>query len=98
MAEPRKSIDIGDVPEILRLAEEVRRVGEPRILRRDGEELAVVIPLQQSNRRRRGRAKSEADYVAFRRAAGGWADVDTDTLIQNIDEDRRRNTRPPVEL
>lgn len=45
MAEHPESIDFGDVPEILRLAEEVRRAGEPRVLRRDGEDLAVVVPL-----------------------------------------------------
>jgi hypothetical protein len=98
MAEHTKSIDISDVPEILRLAEEVRRVGEPRVLRKDGEDLAIVMPLPQPKTRRRGRVKTQADYEAFRRAAGGWADVDTDALIKNIYEDRRRSSRPPVEL
>ena len=98
MAEHAKSIDISDVPELLRLAEEVRRAGEPRVLRKDGEELAMVVPLAPPKVRRRGRVKTEADYEAFRRAAGGWADVDTDTLIKNIYEDRRRSSHPPVEL
>jgi antitoxin (DNA-binding transcriptional repressor) of toxin-antitoxin stability system len=98
MAEHAKSIDISDVPEILRLAEEVRRAGEPRVLAKGGEELAMVVPLLPPRKRRRGRVKTEADYKAFRSAAGGWADVDTDTLIKNIYEDRRRSSRPPVEL
>lgn len=38
MVDQPKSIDISDVPDVLRLAEEVRRIGEPRILRGDGEE------------------------------------------------------------
>lgn len=98
MAEHAKSIDISDVPEILRLAEEVRRAGEPRILRKDGEDLAVVVPLPEPASKRRGRTKTEADYEALRRAAGGWSDVDTDKLIADIYEDRRRSSRPPVEL
>jgi antitoxin (DNA-binding transcriptional repressor) of toxin-antitoxin stability system len=98
VAEHAKSIEIGDSPEILRLAEEVRRAGEPRVLRKDGEEIAVVVPLPQPRGRRRGRVKTEADYAAFRHAAGGWADVDTDALIEQIYEDRKRSSRPPVEL
>jgi antitoxin (DNA-binding transcriptional repressor) of toxin-antitoxin stability system len=91
MAEHPKSIDISDAPEILRLTEEVRRAGEPRVLRRDGEDVALLVPLPPPTARRRGREKTEADYEAFRRAAGAWADVDTDTLIKNIYEDRRRS-------
>jgi hypothetical protein len=44
------------------------------------------------------KAKTKADYEAFKRAAGSWSDVDTDTLIKNIYEDRRRSNRPPVTL
>lgn len=98
MAEHPRPLDISDIPDVLRLAEEVRRAGEPRVLRRDGEDLALVIPLPQAKPRRRSRTKTDADYEAFRSAAGGWADVDTDRLINDIYEDRRRSSRPPVEL
>ncbi len=91
-------IDISDVPEILRLAEEVRLAGEPRVLRRDGEDLAVVVPLPKPKKHRRGHVLSAADYEAFRSAAGGWKDLDTDKLIEDIYESRRISTRPPVEL
>jgi hypothetical protein len=37
-------------------------------------------------------------YEAFRSAAGSWADVDTDKLIEGIYAMRRRSNRPPVEL
>jgi hypothetical protein len=98
MADHAKSIDISDVPDVLKLAEEVSRAGEPRVLRRNGEDLAVVLPLPSPEKRRGGRALSEADYEAFRSAAGGWQDIDTDRLIENIYESRRISTRPPVEL
>ena len=98
MAEQPESIDITNVPEILRLAEEVHRAGEPRILRSNGQELALVAPLPQSKKRRRGRVLSESDYAAFRSAAGGWKDIDTDTLIKNIYESRRIPSRPPIDL
>lgn len=98
MADHTKSIDISDVPDVLKLAEEVRRDGEPRVLRRNGEDLAVVLPLPASEKRHGRRVLSEADYEAFRSAAGGWQDIDTDRLIENIYESRRISTRPPVEL
>ncbi len=99
MAERNITIDISDAPEILRLVEEVRRVGEPRILRKDGQDLAVVSPLPQSrNKKRRITKPTEADLARFRSVAGSWADVDTDKLIEDIYETRRRSNRPPVEL
>ena len=95
MTERAKSIDVSDAPEILSLAEDVRRAGEPRVSRRGDEDLAMVIPIRSVKKRRQ---KTEADYAAFRGAAGGWADVDTDKLIDDIYEDRRRSTRAPVDL
>ncbi|GAC1524137.1 MAG: hypothetical protein NVS2B16_32560 [Chloroflexota bacterium] len=99
MAEQPKTIDISDVPEILRLAEEVRRSNQPRILQRAGEDVAVVVPLPAPKKRRAKRTLSEADRAAFRSAAGGWKGlVDTDQLIKDVYESRRISTRPPVEL
>ncbi|MBA2449485.1 MAG: hypothetical protein H0V51_15815, partial [Chloroflexi bacterium] len=40
-----EAIDISDVPDLLRLAEQVRTTGEPRILRREGEDIAVLMPV-----------------------------------------------------
>jgi hypothetical protein len=98
MAEHVQCVDITDAPEILHLAEEVRRAGEPRVLQKDREDLVMMVPLPQPKARRRGRRKTQADYEAFRSAAGGWADVDTDKLIEDIYAMRRRSNRPPVEL
>src|SRR5947209_5575002 len=97
MAEHMKPIGIGDDPALLRALEEVRTGHEPRILRHDGEDLAMVVPLSRRTKRR-GRTLSKEDYEAFRSAAGSWADVDTDALIERIYEMRRRSTRPPVDL
>ena len=40
----------------------------------------------------------KADYEAFRSAAGGWKDVDTDKLIADIYADRALSDRPAVDL
>jgi hypothetical protein len=54
MAQEREYLEVGQSPEILRLAEEVSRSGLPRVLRRNGEPLAIVRPIASSSRRRSG--------------------------------------------
>jgi hypothetical protein len=99
MAEHAKPIDISNIPELLQLAEEVHRSHEPRVLRRNTEDLAMVVPLPRTKKAdRHARAKTEEDIEAFHSAAGSWADVDTDKLIADIYATRRRSNRPPVEL
>lgn len=97
MTERITPIDIGDTPELLRLAEEVHRSYESRVLRHEGEDLAMIVPLPRKQPSRRKKPTPE-DYEAFRSAAGSWADVDTDKLIEDIYAMRRRSNRPPVEL
>ena len=98
MAKELEAIDVGDAPELLRLAEEVRRTGRPRLLRREDEDLAVLAPVAPPARRRSTRAKTEVDREAFLSSAGGWRGlVDVDQFLKDIEESRRL-TRPPVEL
>jgi hypothetical protein len=94
MAHKLESIDVSAVPELARIVDEVTASGKPRLLTRDDEEVAVLMPLT----RRRKRPKSKAAYAEFRSAAGGWKDVDTDRLIADIYAERRRSNRLPVEL
>lgn len=44
------------------------------------------------------RAKTGADFEAFRSAAGSWSDVDTEHLLKELYESRAASSRPPVEL
>jgi hypothetical protein len=76
LARELKSIDIGVNPKLMRIVEEVRSSNEPRVLRRDREDLVIVVPAKRA--RRPSRAKTLADYAAFRAAADSWKDVDTD--------------------
>ena len=61
MAKELRPIDISNVPELLRLVEEVRKGEEPRVLRRDSEDLAILTPVKPPRRRAR---KASADEVA----------------------------------
>ena len=94
-----KVIDISNTPELLRLVEELIKGDEPRVLRRDSEDLAVLTPVKNLPKRRAKRARTKADHEAFLSSAGSWKGiVDTDNLVADIYESRRRSSRPPVEL
>ena len=97
MARAVKPIDVDGVPELVRLAREVRESGEPHVLREGGEDLALLTPVAPT-RTYPWREKTEADYEAFRSAAGGWKDVDTDKIIEDIYADRRMSDHPAVDL
>ncbi len=102
MAHEHETIDISHNPDLLRIAEAVRKNNTPTVLRRDDEDVAVVMPLADGTKpraRRAGKQKTQADIDAFRASAGGWKDlVDTDQLKRDIAESRARSSRPPVEL
>jgi hypothetical protein len=99
VAKELEPIDISGLPELIRIAEEVCETGAPRLLTRDGDSLAVLVPASTRPSRRAKRARSRADHEAFLSSAGGWRGlVDTDQLKHDIDESRRISSRPPVRV
>jgi|SRR5579884_1404785 len=98
MAQTLDAIDISDNPELLRLVEAVHAGHAPRVLRAGGKDVAIMAPIETASEPRAPRPKTPEDYAAFRSSAGSWADVDTDKLIEEIYEQRRRSSRPPVDL
>jgi len=107
MTKPLESIDITDKPDLIDVAEAVRATGEPHMLRRNDEAVAIITPIMTvhlrrpkapAKRRLKPKEMTEADIEAFFSAAGSWADVDTDTLIANIYADRENSNRPPPEF
>ena len=98
VAKAPKALDVTHSPELLHLAEEVRDTKEPRMLRRADEELAVVMPVKAPANARRERRPTAADYAAFRAAAGGWKDEDTEAFKAYNYEQRRKSSRPPADL
>lgn len=98
MVSGRETIDISKSPDLLRLAEEVRRSNTPRVLRADNQDVAVMMPVADTKRSKRKRVKTDADYQAFLGSAGSWADVDTEEFKHYIRERRDTSSRPPVDL
>ncbi len=96
MAQEIEAIDVTDVPELRRIAEEVRDTREPRVLRAGDEEVAILMPVPV--KRGRKRIRTRADYDAVLAAAGGWKGlVDGEQLKKDLEE-ARGSDRPVVEL
>jgi len=53
MTHESEAVDISDQPELVRLAEEVRSSQRARVLRRDGEDLAMLTPVEAPKTRSR---------------------------------------------
>lgn len=99
MAKEIKHIDVSRWPELLGIIEEVHSTRKPRLLKRDDEVLAILMPVKPPSKQSTKRPKTKADYEAFLSSAGSWKGiVDTDKLITDIYESRRASSRPPVEL
>ncbi len=89
MARTPRTIEISNMPELLRIVEEVRTSKTPRVLSRRKKPLAILRPLESTPKNTRSR-KSKADEKAFLSSAGGWRDlVDTEKLKEDIDASRR---------
>lgn len=93
MAEHTRRLDISGDPGLLRLAEEVRRSKEPRVLGRGSEDLALVVPLS-SNPGPSDEPPTAADYESLRMAVGSWSDIDTVALKKYLYRAREEGTRP----
>lgn len=99
MATHPTPIDISGMPELVRIVEEVKTTKQPRILKRDSEAVALLMPMHTTGSSKKKQTKTKGDYEAFLAAAGSWKDVDVEQFKAAIYESRRRtNTRPPVKL
>jgi hypothetical protein len=83
--------------DLLRLVEEINATRTPRVLKRENKTVAMLLPVAQAIKPRKLKL-TKADYEAFRSAAGGWKEVDTDILIQNIYATRKHRNHPSIKL
>lgn len=97
MAPSPEPIDIDGMPEVVRVATRARETGEPCLLRQEGEVVAVLLPLALADALGIERPFTDEEIAASQSAAGGWAEVDTDKLIEEIYARRGRPVQPTVE-
>ncbi|MDP9365797.1 MAG: hypothetical protein M3Q10_16505 [Chloroflexota bacterium] len=90
--------DVKDVPEVARLAEKVRDEDKPLLLERDGEALAVVVPVEWAKRFGLRAPRTEADFAAFLASAGSWKGlIDADKFLEDVYASRGRSAAPKRE-
>ena len=58
-----KGIDISKMPDLVALAEEVCKTGEPRLLKRDDEDLAILMPVGRTAKRSKGHPITKHDAL-----------------------------------
>lgn len=87
------SIDISNMPELVRIAEVVEATKTPRELKRESKTVAMIIPATNA-RPKKKREKTKADYEAFKAAAGSWKDIDAEQLVADIYRWRQEGSRP----
>ncbi len=98
MAKTLRTIEISNMPDLVRLVEEMQKSKTPRVPSRSQKPVAVLRPLESSPKSGSSR-KTKADEKAFLTSAGGWRDlVDTEALKKDFDASRRISSRPPVSL
>jgi hypothetical protein len=66
MAKEPKRIDISSIPELLSIAHEVQRTNEPRILKQDSEDLAILSPVLPKKRSKSKAQPVTSDDALFR--------------------------------
>jgi hypothetical protein len=76
-------VDITHEPHVLYLAEVVQRTRTARLLRRNGEDVALLLPVP-AKRGRNQQTKTETSHEAFRPAAESWQDADTEQLLAEM--------------
>ncbi|MFL5586727.1 MAG: hypothetical protein ACJ8DI_03585 [Ktedonobacteraceae bacterium] len=87
------------MPELVKIAEEVDATKTPRELRRENKPVALITPVTGAKKAKKQKAKTKADYEAFKSAAGSWKGlIDVEQFKKVISESRKISTRPPVKL
>ena len=93
------SIDISHLPDLLRIAEEVKATKTPRELKRDSKTVAILMPVETVGKPKRKQTMSQKNYKKFLAAAGSLKGlIDADQLKKDIYESRQIITRPAIRL
>jgi prevent-host-death family protein len=92
MARPSKRIRLEPDTDLADLVEQVRTDKEPRLLERHGEQVAVLLSLDDYAELT-GDPKSKRNKEKLLTLAGAWSDIDANDLVDMIY--RSRHESPP---
>ena len=94
MKTPARRVHVTSDGDLVAVVEAVRTDGAPRIVERDGKDIAVVVS-PDDYESTASEAKSRSSRQRFLAFAGIWSEVDTDKLVADIY--RWRHESPPSE-
>jgi hypothetical protein len=84
-------IDISNIPDLVRIAEEVEATKKPRLLKRDNTPIALLTPV---NKKQSSKEKSKAIKEALA-MAGAWGDRDWNEVEAELDRIRHSSKPTP---
>lgn len=89
-------IDISNLPDLLRIAQEVKTTRKPRILKRDSETMAIVMPVGTAVKSKPTgiwtRYHSKSVREALKQSAGALAGVDRTQLLTDLATQRSQES------
>ena len=88
-------LDITNMPDLVRIAEEVEATNKPRVLKRDNTPIAILTPVTKKHSSRAKR-KAIKETLAL---AGAWGDRNWNEVEAELDRIRHSSKpTPPFEL
>lgn len=91
-------VDVGDIPELARLVDEVKASDAPLRITRDGEDVAVLMPSRPGPQRRRRRTITDADRQAAADTFGAWKDQIDPEVFKRERRELQVDDKPPRSL
>ena len=73
-------IDITNMPDLVRIAEEVDATNKPRVLKRDNTPIAILTPVKK-NQSHQAKSKAIKETLAL---AGAWSDLDFEEMLDTL--------------
>lgn len=92
------SIDISDMPQILKAIEEAADNGRRLDLRDGTKIIGTVLPAEHTPQKPYHGRLSEEQVEAILSVAGAWKGFDSETFLEEVYATREMDDRPPVKL
>ncbi|MEX1254181.1 MAG: hypothetical protein WEE64_07560 [Dehalococcoidia bacterium] len=93
MVKNAKRVAVASEGDLLRVLEDVKADGCPRIVERSGESVAAIIGIADLDAVLSVRP-TDGDISAAFAEVGSWGDVDADAMKRSIYQGRRKGSRP----
>ncbi len=89
-------IDASNLPDLLKIAEEVHTTKTPRLIKRKGESLALLMPAGATVNQKKEKARTSVKEALA--LAGAWSDLPSEHMEEELDRIRHETKpTPPID-